>query len=246
MSYREQLHDHGAHHWKARMKEFFVLPCSHVPKRPEGITPEELALHGADAHRSHWTAIDGEVYDVTQFMPFHPGGELIMQKYLGRDCTAVFAHHHAHFKVKMAIPELLVGPLLAPGVLPAVRCAMNNNNDVSNQTAQAKHAKNDGDDDDDEAGAKSKSKETQPQQLPSGLNFEERETLESLFNQLLKEGATVLSDAEFNDFLNLTGVNDEEKKLTLSRLSELRAQQQQEAGAEVVAGVSREMFLSLF
>lgn len=51
------------------------------------ITMSDVAKH-ADAS-SCWMVIEGKVYDVTSFIPSHPGGDAILQG-CGKDATAMF------------------------------------------------------------------------------------------------------------------------------------------------------------
>lgn len=44
-----------------------------------------------------WTAVDGKVYDITSFVPDHPGGEEIA-KACGKDGTSLFKSVDAHEK----------------------------------------------------------------------------------------------------------------------------------------------------
>lgn len=37
-----------------------------------------------------WILIEGKVYDVTTYLAEHPGGDDILVKFAGRDCTAAF------------------------------------------------------------------------------------------------------------------------------------------------------------
>ncbi|MDD5710818.1 MAG: cytochrome b5-like heme/steroid binding domain-containing protein [Candidatus Colwellbacteria bacterium] len=48
---------------------------------------EEVAQHGSES--SCWQAINGKVYDVTPFISFHPGGQLILNG-CGKDATVLF------------------------------------------------------------------------------------------------------------------------------------------------------------
>jgi hypothetical protein len=44
-------------------------------------------------HRSKddaWTAINGKVYNMTAYLPFHPGGERELMRVAGRDGTYLF------------------------------------------------------------------------------------------------------------------------------------------------------------
>jgi cytochrome b involved in lipid metabolism len=37
-----------------------------------------------------WTAISGKVYNVTPYLPYHPGGEKELMRVAGRDGTKLF------------------------------------------------------------------------------------------------------------------------------------------------------------
>lgn len=54
----------------------------------------EVARHN-NAALGYWLVIDELVYDVTDFMHAHPGGERIVQLYAGRDATHGFLRAHA-------------------------------------------------------------------------------------------------------------------------------------------------------
>jgi fatty acid desaturase/predicted heme/steroid binding protein len=57
------------------------------------ITQEELSLHdGRD--ESTWTCIDGVVYDVSQWVHNHPGGNNIIRLCAGREATCLFESYH--------------------------------------------------------------------------------------------------------------------------------------------------------
>ncbi|AKF09356.1 cytochrome b5 domain-containing protein [Sandaracinus amylolyticus] len=58
------------------------------------IDASELARHNDETH-GHWMAIEGRVYDMTQFIREHPGGRHILQAYAGLDATAGYARSHA-------------------------------------------------------------------------------------------------------------------------------------------------------
>jgi cytochrome b involved in lipid metabolism len=41
-----------------------------------------------------WTVLKGKVYFISPYLAYHPGGEAIMHKILGKDCTALFEKYH--------------------------------------------------------------------------------------------------------------------------------------------------------
>src|SRR5690606_31021512 len=52
-------------------------------------TQEQVAQHSSP--RDCWIIIDSGVYDVTEFLPQHPGGSQRITPYCGRDATAAFS-----------------------------------------------------------------------------------------------------------------------------------------------------------
>ena len=53
-----------------------------------GVTRSELALHNRKGDA--WTAVRGVVYDITDFIGKHPGGQTALIKILGQDGTRFF------------------------------------------------------------------------------------------------------------------------------------------------------------
>jgi cytochrome b involved in lipid metabolism len=41
-----------------------------------------------------WIVLRGKVYFISPYLAYHPGGEAILQKVLGRDATALFDKYH--------------------------------------------------------------------------------------------------------------------------------------------------------
>ncbi|KFL61961.1 uncharacterized protein TERG_12291 [Trichophyton rubrum CBS 118892] len=56
------------------------------------LTGAEVARHSSAA--SCWVVLHGQAYDVTDFLPEHPGGQQIILKYAGKDATAEFEPVH--------------------------------------------------------------------------------------------------------------------------------------------------------
>lgn len=61
-------------------------------KRDGAFTWEQVALHNTE--ESAWIAVDGKVYDVTDFVDRHPGGKEILLLAVGRDATDLFVSYH--------------------------------------------------------------------------------------------------------------------------------------------------------
>ena len=58
------------------------------------LTGEEIAKH--NSRDSCWVIVHGRAYDVTEFLPEHPGGPKIILKYAGKDATEQFYNLHRH------------------------------------------------------------------------------------------------------------------------------------------------------
>jgi len=52
-----------------------------------------------------WVAINGEVYDMTEFVPNHPGGQKVILQNAGYDATPIFAPIHPKGTIEKYLPE---------------------------------------------------------------------------------------------------------------------------------------------
>lgn len=75
------------------------------------VTPSMLKEH--NKKDDAWSAFGGKVYNITPYIPFHPGGEKELLRVAGRDGTKLFALTHAWVSVDMMLDSCLVG-LLVP------------------------------------------------------------------------------------------------------------------------------------
>ncbi|CAI1620568.1 hypothetical protein SEUBUCD646_0M00940 [Saccharomyces eubayanus] len=74
------------------------------------ISPAEVAKH--NSADDCWVVINGYVYDLTRFIPNHPGGSDVIKYNAGRDVTAIFEPLHAPNVIdKYIAPEKKLGPL---------------------------------------------------------------------------------------------------------------------------------------
>ncbi|KAJ1522418.1 hypothetical protein ONE63_002705 [Megalurothrips usitatus] len=71
------------------------------------VGPEQLARHNTRADA--WLAIRGNVYNVTPYMNFHPGGVEELEKGIGKDATKLFSEVHAWVNFESILKKCLVG-----------------------------------------------------------------------------------------------------------------------------------------
>ncbi|RME32218.1 cytochrome b5 domain-containing protein [Candidatus Woesearchaeota archaeon] len=76
------------------------------------LTQEEVQTH--DSATSCWTIINGEVYDITAYIPRHPGGRAKILRVCGTDGTELFTTKAGRVHSKNAhriLQEYALGPL---------------------------------------------------------------------------------------------------------------------------------------
>lgn len=76
------------------------------------IFPDELAKHNKPG--DYWIAIAGNVYNVTDYVPFHPGGKEMLTTRAGTDATTEFNQMHSFVNHQSLLGKYLVGYYLKP------------------------------------------------------------------------------------------------------------------------------------
>ncbi|KAH6845436.1 FMN-dependent dehydrogenase-domain-containing protein [Chaetomium sp. MPI-CAGE-AT-0009] len=85
---------------------------------PPAISTSELASHNTLG--SLWIAVDGVVYDFTEFAPTHPGGLSVLLEHAGKDGTEAYRAVHAPTLLQSTLPASRhLGRLSSP--LPLLR-----------------------------------------------------------------------------------------------------------------------------
>ncbi|KAK6512581.1 hypothetical protein TWF481_001465 [Arthrobotrys musiformis] len=81
---------HSPLDWANHQKKLPFVPLRRIP-------PSELATHGARKNetKTYWTVLEGKVYDMTPYMPYHPGGEKELLRVAGKDGTKLFNLTHS-------------------------------------------------------------------------------------------------------------------------------------------------------
>ena len=67
-----------------------------------------------------WVIIHGKVYDLTNFLPEHPGGQKIILKYAGKDATNSFDPIHPPDIIQRLLPPDVFKGVVDPSALTQV------------------------------------------------------------------------------------------------------------------------------
>lgn len=73
------------------------------------VSMEEVKKHTTE--EDCWIVISGKVYNVTEFLPDHPGGKKAILLYAGKDATAEFEMLHRPEVINKYGKQFLVGAL---------------------------------------------------------------------------------------------------------------------------------------
>ena len=79
------------------------------------VPPSELRARDGRRGRDAWSAFGGRVYNLTPYLPFHPGGKGELLRAAGRDGTRLFAEVHPWVNYETMLASCLVGILVAEG-----------------------------------------------------------------------------------------------------------------------------------
>jgi len=87
-------------------------PTAPTGKAPAGMySMDEVAKH--NKKDDVWVVVNGEVLDVTNFLPDHPGGEKAILLYAGRDATEEFNMLHDPKVIPRYAPDAVIGKVKA-------------------------------------------------------------------------------------------------------------------------------------
>jgi hypothetical protein len=76
----------------------------------EGYTTAEVALHASES--SCWSIVNGNVYDLTSYIPKHPGGSSKIIRICGKDGSSAFeGQHGGESKPEKILASYKIGPL---------------------------------------------------------------------------------------------------------------------------------------
>ncbi|PBK74247.1 Flavocytochrome c [Armillaria solidipes] len=83
--------------------------ASSLGVKASSFTADEVAKH--NKKDDIWVIVDGQVLDVTNFLPDHPGGEKAILLYAGRDATEEFNMLHDPKVIPRYAPDAVIGTL---------------------------------------------------------------------------------------------------------------------------------------
>ncbi|PHJ21650.1 cytochrome b5 family heme steroid binding domain-containing protein [Cystoisospora suis] len=103
---------------QARFRELMASNKNTPPGAASSLSGEEtvrrISLEELSRHKSReniWVALDGDVYDITQYLSFHPGGARILLDYGGKDVSEAFRRYHPWVNAKHILAYNRVGIL---------------------------------------------------------------------------------------------------------------------------------------
>ncbi|CAJ2500160.1 Uu.00g030130.m01.CDS01 [Anthostomella pinea] len=79
------------------------------------VTPSMLRRQTGRKGKDAWTALGGRVYNMTPYLPFHPGGEPELLRAAGRDGTRLFGEIHPWVNYETMLSSCLIGLLVDEG-----------------------------------------------------------------------------------------------------------------------------------
>merc|ERR1719373_901451 len=82
-----------------------------------GYTLEEVAKH--TTKQDCWVVVNGEVLDVTKFLGEHPGGELAIITFAGKDASEEFNMIHPPDVIPKYAPDAIIGKVGTGAPAPA-------------------------------------------------------------------------------------------------------------------------------
>jgi cytochrome b involved in lipid metabolism len=83
-----------------------------VPDHLIRITPSQLKYHNGRKGRDAWSVYQGKVYNITPYLPFHPGGEGELMRGAAKDAGQLFMEVHPWVNWDNMLFECMVGILV--------------------------------------------------------------------------------------------------------------------------------------
>merc|ERR1712007_379309 len=93
------------------------VPVKAAVSRGDGYSMEEVQKHNSNT--DCWVVLHGRVLNVTSFLKEHPGGELAIMTFAGKDATKEFDMIHPPGVVEKYAPNAVIGKLAVEASAPA-------------------------------------------------------------------------------------------------------------------------------
>lgn len=82
-------------------------PCNVKVNGLQYFSLEEIAKHNNE--NDAWVIYKNNVYDITHYLPFHPGGVDVLKSVLGKDCTSLFNKFHGYVNMDAICGKFQIG-----------------------------------------------------------------------------------------------------------------------------------------
>ncbi|KNG83539.1 putative heme/steroid binding protein [Aspergillus nomiae NRRL 13137] len=89
------------------------LRGANLPPTLVKVTPSMLKAQNGRKGRDAWTSYQGKVYNITPYVPFHPGGKGELLRGAGKDSAKLFMEVHPWVNWDAILGECLVGILVS-------------------------------------------------------------------------------------------------------------------------------------
>lgn len=77
------------------------------------VAPSQLKFNNGRKGKPAWSSYQGKVYNITPYLPFHPGGEGELRRAAGKDGTKLFMEVHPWVNWENMLGECMVGIMVA-------------------------------------------------------------------------------------------------------------------------------------
>lgn len=84
-----------------------------APENLIRVTPTQLKLQNGRKGRDAWTVFQGKVYNITAYLPFHPGGVGELMRGAGKSADKLFMETHPWVNWDGMLSACLVGILIS-------------------------------------------------------------------------------------------------------------------------------------
>ena len=103
--------------WKQQVKKTSSSRRQQRQSLRRNIPWSEVAKH--NTKKDGWIVLKGNVYNISPYLAYHPGGASIFKQVLGKDATMLFNKYHRWLNESGFVRPLLLGTI-APNTLPTL------------------------------------------------------------------------------------------------------------------------------